>query len=71
MATQILRGPAVMEMTGLSRTSIWRRERRGDFPRRIRLGPNSVGWMSDEVTAWVERQRERRADKGNDPREKR
>ena len=26
-----------------------------DFPSRIRLGVNSVGWNSDEIEAWIER----------------
>jgi predicted DNA-binding transcriptional regulator AlpA len=25
----------------------------GDFPQRIQLGANSVGWYEDEIDAWV------------------
>jgi prophage regulatory protein len=32
---------------------IWRLEKRGEFPKRIQLGPNSVGWFEDEVDAWI------------------
>ncbi len=49
----ILRTPEVTRLTGLSRTTLWRFERRGTFPRRIRLGANSVGWLEDEVRDWV------------------
>src|SRR5262249_40064074 len=56
----ILRTAAVVQRTGLSRTTLWRLERAGDFPSRIRLGVNSVGWNSDEIEAWIER-RPRRA----------
>ena len=49
----VLRCSEVVRRTGLSRTTIWRRERFGDFPRRIRLGPNSMGWLQDEVEAWL------------------
>jgi prophage regulatory protein len=40
--------------TGLSRASIYRYVRRGEFPRRLRIGPGRVAWMASEVTAWIE-----------------
>lgn len=36
-------------MTGLSRTTIWRLERAGRFPQRLRLSSNRVGWYQDEI----------------------
>ena len=53
-AVRMLRLPQVVEMTGLSQTTIWRREKAGQFPRRRRLGPTLVAWRSDEVQAWIE-----------------
>ena len=50
---QILRLPAVCEMTGLSKPTIHRRYRRGTFPAPIRLGPNSIGWSRAEVEEWL------------------
>jgi prophage regulatory protein len=44
----------VGRLTGLSRATIWRYERFGRFPRRLRLGPNRIGWRSDEIEAWIE-----------------
>ena len=49
-----LRINEVREATGLSRTTIWRLERQSDFPKRLRLGPNSVGWIADEIKEWIE-----------------
>ena len=49
----ILRTHEVTQLTGLSRTTIWRLERSGTFPRRVRLSANSVGWVEDEVRDWV------------------
>jgi len=40
-------------MTGLSRTTIWRLENKEEFPRRVSLGANSVGWRLSEVKRWV------------------
>lgn len=39
--------------TGLSRSTIWRQTKAGTFPLPIRLGPNSVGWMSNEIGHWI------------------
>ena len=33
---------------------IWRLEREGKFPRRIRIGPNRVSWRLSEVLAWID-----------------
>ena len=54
--TTILRLPAVVEMTGISRSRIYvYMDRETDpFPRPIRLGPNSVGWRKAEVEAWLD-----------------
>src|SRR5262245_24267789 len=50
----ILRTVDVTRLTGLSRTTLWRMERQGKFPARIRLSLNSVGWRDEEVRHWVE-----------------
>jgi prophage regulatory protein len=50
----MMRLDEVVKATGLSSVTIWRRERDGNFPKRRRLGPNAVGWRSDEIEAWIE-----------------
>jgi prophage regulatory protein len=57
MSINMLRLPAVLAKTGLSPSTIWRYEKAGTFPRRRQLGPNSVGWIVEEVDAWLERRR--------------
>jgi prophage regulatory protein len=52
-ADHILRAPEVRARVGLSRTSIWRAVRRGDFPAPCRLGPNAVGWRASAIEAWI------------------
>ena len=51
----ILRLPAVIKMTGISKSRIYvYMERETDpFPRPIQLGPNSVGWRKSEIEAWL------------------
>ena len=43
----------LQEITGLSRTTIWRLENKGQFPRKVTLSANSVGWRLSEVREWV------------------
>ena len=50
---KILRIQDVINVTGLSRTTLWRLERRGDFPSRLRLGQNSCGWVAQEIQDWI------------------
>ena len=40
---------------------IWRLERAGKFPRRLRLGPNRVGWSLHEIREWIEERKEERS----------
>lgn len=50
---RIIRAEEVQSMTGLSRTTIWRMENKQEFPRRVSLGANCVGWRLAEITAWI------------------
>ena len=51
---RFLRQRQVIERVGYSPMHIWRLEKAGKFPRRVKLGPNSVGWVSTEIDAWIE-----------------
>ncbi len=51
---RVLRKRAVVKKVGYSSMHIARLEKAGQFPRRIRLGPNSVGWVEAEIDAWIE-----------------
>ena len=50
---RFIRLNAVRDRTGLSRSTIWRLERRGDFPKHRRISLNAVGWLEAEVDEWV------------------
>ena len=50
---KMLRLPAVMERTGISRASIWAKAKIGEFPAPIKLGPRTTAWNSDEVDEWI------------------
>jgi predicted DNA-binding transcriptional regulator AlpA len=59
---RIGRLPQVKQKTGLSKTSLWRRQQDAvdPFPAGIPLGPNTTGYDLDEVDAWLERRKARR-----------
>ena len=50
---RFLREPEVRRITGLSRTTRWRLERAGKFPRRRRISDNAVAWSAAEINAWI------------------
>ena len=51
--TAIYRLPAVCEVTGLSRATIYRLLNRGEFPAKVQLSPRCVGWRVADVEAWL------------------
>ena len=51
MAYSILRLPAVIARTGLSRSPIYNRISRGLWPKPINLGARAVGWPDHEIDA--------------------
>jgi predicted DNA-binding transcriptional regulator AlpA len=54
LSQRVLSQKAVLQRVPLSRTTLWRLERVGAFPRRLRISPNRVGWLESDVDAWVE-----------------
>ncbi len=54
---RFLRIDELIGKVGLSRPTIWRLERAGEFPKRRQLGKNSVAWLEEEVEEWM-RERE-------------
>jgi len=43
-----------------SREHLYRLEKSGKFPKRIRVGPNRIAWDESEVDAWLEERRQAR-----------
>ncbi len=51
---KILTLTQVQDRVLFSATHIWRMERAGKFPHRVKLGPNRVGWLETEINTWLE-----------------
>ena len=54
---RVIRLPRVQEITGLSRSAIYRLEKAGSFPLHFLPTPRVAVWDEAEITAWVERQK--------------
>ena len=61
--SHVMRLPAVMFATGLSRSSIYAFIQQKKFPPQIFLGIRAVGWKSEEVAAWLDQRAELRGAK--------
>jgi prophage regulatory protein len=51
---KFLRIGQVMQLTGLSRMTIYRLELAGEFPKRRQLSKNSVAWLDTDIAQWAE-----------------
>lgn len=50
---RLLRLPDVQTMTGLGRSTIWKRAGDGTFPKPVKLGPRTTAWVAAEVEQWA------------------
>ena len=49
----LLTGQTVQKMIGVSRVTLWRLSKAGEFPQAIRVGTRAVRWRADEIEAWI------------------
>jgi predicted DNA-binding transcriptional regulator AlpA len=50
---RLLSPKEVLRRIDLSRSTLWRLERAGEFPRRRVLSRNRVGYSEAEIAAWI------------------
>ncbi len=53
MNSKLLTQKQVVDLVGLSRTTIWRLERAGQFPRRLQVSTKAVRWNQAEILDWI------------------
>lgn len=56
---QIHRPKPLAKRLGVSVTTLWRRERAGDFPPHVQISPGAIGWRESDVQAWLETRKAR------------
>lgn len=57
---RILSKRQLKELVLYSPQHIARLEKAGQFPKRVQLGPNRVGWVEEEVLDWLQHRLESR-----------
>ena len=50
---RILRLGQVLDVTGLGKTKIYELQSEGNFPMRVQITAHSVGWIEEDVQAWL------------------
>jgi len=54
---QFLRLPQVIELTGLSKSTIWKWiHTKENFPKQLKISPKKSVWRKTEILAWMEAQ---------------
>ena len=51
---KLLRMDKVLEMTGVSRATVYRLMEKGEFPSSVSIGPRAMGWTEESITKWFE-----------------
>ena len=54
MEEKFLKRQEVVEITGLSLSTIYRQIPKGQFPRQVRVGPRAVRWRASDIRAWMD-----------------
>ena len=49
---RFMRERDVLEVTSLSRTTLWRVIKLGKFPRAVAISPGRVGWRESSIASW-------------------
>lgn len=50
---RILRIREAIRRTGISKSTILRLEKRGEFPRRVALSARTIGWREVDIEQWM------------------
>ena len=50
---RFIRSREVVEMIGVSRTTLWRMVREGSFPRPVQISKGNLGYLLETVEAWM------------------
>lgn len=50
---KILNVKQVSEITGLSKETIWRYRKLGQFPSSMKIGIRGIGWLQSDIETWI------------------
>ena len=49
----LLRWPEIAKLTKLSRSTVDRLEKTGQFPKRVNIGPRAIAWKRGDIEGWL------------------
>ena len=52
-ADRIIRLPVVLDRTGLSRSTLYRKIDEGTFPRQVAISTRGTGWRESAINRWI------------------
>jgi prophage regulatory protein len=67
IASRILRLKSVLDRTGLSRSTLYRKIERGTFPGQVRISERCIGWRESDVERWLSNPTGYSPEKARDP----
>jgi prophage regulatory protein len=50
---RIVRLRTVLDRTGLSRSTVYRKMQEGTFPPQLKISVNGTGWRESEINRWI------------------
>jgi len=53
ISSRILRLKAVLERTGLSRSTMYRKIKHGTFPAQVQISERCIGWRESDLEQWL------------------
>lgn len=53
MQSEVQRLPRVEERSGFARSTLYQKIKEGLFPPPVSIGARAVGWLSNEIDAWL------------------
>ena len=56
MKTRVIRLPEVLDKTGYSKSTVFRKsaDQKDDFPLARQIGLRAIGWIEEEIDDWIE-----------------
>lgn len=50
---RLLRLPEVMKLTGVKRSSLYRKVQHGEFPEPLKIGMRAAAWKLSDIHLWI------------------
>lgn len=51
---RIIRLPTVLDRTGLSRSTLYRKIAEGTFPAQLKISVHGAGWRESDINGWID-----------------